>query len=263
MSDPARLIHGPEHSLEAALLRSARRESPPARAHERMLSTLGVSATAATAVTVTAKAAAALAVANAKPAALGMTGAFVAKWAVIGSVGALVSVGVVRQVPVFMGHGSHVPPAPSSITRASSNGPAKPNGAQSNLAVSDTAQARADSVTPGLPSYDARSAPSPVKPSSIARSAEASSLADEVAALDQARVAAAEHNPARTMALLDAYQRQFPNGSLGPEAQLLRIEALVQSGRRAQALPLARRLLTAAPDGPLSERIHALLPEVD
>jgi hypothetical protein len=67
MSDPEKLITGPEHSLEVALLRSVRRETPPGLAHERVLSTLGIAASTATVVATTAKAAAVAAV-NAKPA---------------------------------------------------------------------------------------------------------------------------------------------------------------------------------------------------
>jgi len=84
-------------------------------------------------------------------------------------------------------------------------------------------------------------------------------LAGEVAALDKARAAAGVRDPARTLRLLDDYQRQYPNGDLGPEAQLLRIEALVQNGQSAVALPIARRMLKDAPTGPHAERIRSLL----
>jgi hypothetical protein len=91
----------------------------------------------------------------------------------------------------------------------------------------------------------------------------ASNLADEVALLDRAKAAAATHNPKRTLQLLNGYQRQFPKGALGPEAKLLRLEALVQSGRSTEASPLARQLLMAAPKGPHAERIRALVPNAN
>jgi len=84
-------------------------------------------------------------------------------------------------------------------------------------------------------------------------------LAGEVATLDKAQAAASAGDPTRTLRLLDSYQRQYPHGNLGPEAQLLRIEALVQNGQSAVALPIARRMLKDAPTGPHAERIRALL----
>jgi hypothetical protein len=256
MSEPTKLIH--QRSLEGTLLRAVRRETPPAHAHERMLSTLGIAATVATATT--AKVAAAAAVANAKPVVTAITGAFIAKWAIVGSVGALVTVGVAREVPVLFSHGSHLAAAPSANSTSSLGGPTRAGREGANPAVRDEP---ATVAAPETAPNDTRSQSRATKPTSSVRTPAVDDLAAEVSAIDQARTVAAAHDPARTLALLDTYQRQFPNGSLQPEAQLLRIEALIQRGQRAQALPIARRLLEAAPDGPLAERIHGLLPEIE
>lgn len=255
MSEPTKLIH--QRSLEGALLRAVRREAPPARAHERMLSTLGIAATVATATT--AKVAAAAAVANAKPAATAITAAFVAKWAIVGSVGALVAVGVAREVPVLFSQSPHSAAAPSANSTRSLSGPTKAIRTGENGTVGEPTTVATSETAPN----DARSQSRAPKPTSSVRPPAGSDLVAEVSAIDEARTAAAAHDPARTLVLLDAYRRQFPNGSLQPEAQLLRIEALIQRGQRAQALPIARRLLEAAPDGPLAERIHGLLPEIE
>jgi hypothetical protein len=74
-----------------------------------------------------------------------------------------------------------------------------------------------------------------------------------------AREAALANNPARTLRLLDAYQREFPRGDLGPEAKVLRIEALAKSGRKDEAAAIARAFLHADPSSPHAERIRALL----
>ena len=257
MTDPKRLVCGPTDSLDVALLRSARREKPPNRAHERMLSTLGITATAAATMAAAGKASAAIAVANAKPVGA-ITAAFVAKWAIVGSVGALVTVGLSRQVPLMVGTHFRVPTATSGKV------PDKrglPIGALS--AIHDGPDEPLIADTPETAEKGMRSVSGSTKPTPGPKPPAISSLRSEITALDQARAAAVEHDPSRTLALLDAYQRQFPNGALAPEAQLLRVEALIQSGRRARALPLARRLLNAAPDGPLSERLRKLLPEIE
>jgi hypothetical protein len=88
----------------------------------------------------------------------------------------------------------------------------------------------------------------------------ATQLAKEVEALDLARRAALAHEPARVLALLDAYQREFPRGALRPEAQVLRLEALAASGQTDRARNLAHRLLNADPTGPLAERVRAAVP---
>ncbi len=254
MSDPTRLIDEPGHSLEAALLRAVRADAPAARAHNRMLKTLGIGATTS-ALMMTTKAAAVAGVTCSKPAAVGLTGTFIVKCAIVTSLSTLVAIGVARQFPALLGRSA---PSPSELPRGAN---AVVNRVESKLPEAPLPPSEHNDPKP--PSELARPLLSAEKSAGSARSPAASKLAHEVAALDRAREAAAQRNPAYTLKLLDAYQRQFPNGSLLPEAQLLRIEALVQSGRRTQAQPIARSLLQSAPDGPLSERIHTLMPEVE
>jgi len=250
MSDPARLVHRP--TLDGTLLRAARREVPPARAHKRMLSTLGIGTTAATAATAK-SVAAAMAVAKAKSAATGVTTAMFAKWTLIGAVGALATIGAVREMPVLLGQGSRpaAVPAPNTTTSPRRKVAKAP-------AVGEPAPAQSSAV----PKSDAGFQATATRSTRSSASPAVSGLAAEVSALDRARAATDAHDPGGALALLDAYQRRFPNGSLQPEAQLLRVEALVQQGRRSQALPIARRLLDAAPDGPLSERVQRIFPEL-
>ncbi|HRI53878.1 MAG TPA: hypothetical protein PLW65_27250, partial [Pseudomonadota bacterium] len=44
------------------------------------------------------------------------------------------------------------------------------------------------------------------------------------------------HDPAGALTLLDSYRQQFPHGLLQPEAELLRISALLGVGKRREAL---------------------------
>ena len=58
---------------------------------------------------------------------------------------------------------------------------------------------------------------------------------------------------------LDRYGRDFPNGRLALEADVLRIEALFKSGRAAKAIGLANKFLAANPNSPLANRVRAML----
>jgi outer membrane protein assembly factor BamD (BamD/ComL family) len=58
---------------------------------------------------------------------------------------------------------------------------------------------------------------------------------------------------------LDAYARKHPRALLGQEAVLLRIEALVQAGRRGSASSLARRFLASQPQSPHRKRIESIV----
>jgi hypothetical protein len=86
-----------------------------------------------------------------------------------------------------------------------------------------------------------------------------SSLAEQVALMDEARRALARGDAASALSISDRYEQKFPGGSLVQEATLLRIEALAQQGDRAAAAAVARRFLAAHPDSPHSKRIRSLL----
>ncbi|MBL8920265.1 MAG: hypothetical protein JNJ54_15470 [Myxococcaceae bacterium] len=85
-------------------------------------------------------------------------------------------------------------------------------------------------------------------------------LAREVRLLDQAR-ASVEKEPARTLTLLEKHRREFPAGALVVEAELVRIEAYLKSGRRVDAERIAERLIATSPDGPVAARARRLLGE--
>lgn len=86
----------------------------------------------------------------------------------------------------------------------------------------------------------------------------AASLADEIALLDQARSALRARDGARVLALVDRYERVLRGTRMRSEAQLLRIEALAQSGQRKRAAELAARFVKEHAGDPLADRARAL-----
>lgn len=107
--------------------------------------------------------------------------------------------------------------------------------------------------------------PAPVVDAGLARAApprveldEADLLARELALLDEARRQLGT-NPAGTIAVLDTYSRTFPRGGLRAEADVVRLEALLQLGRRKEAEALATRLMARDKEGLIRERVKRLL----
>ncbi|HEU4534250.1 MAG TPA: hypothetical protein VFS00_09030, partial [Polyangiaceae bacterium] len=85
-----------------------------------------------------------------------------------------------------------------------------------------------------------------------------SALSLEAAGLEAARRALQGGDAARALALLDQLQREFPQGQMGPEALMMRLDAMVSRGDRAGAAAIARRRLAAQPNGPYAARLRAL-----
>lgn len=98
----------------------------------------------------------------------------------------------------------------------------------------------------------------PVQPQSKSAPRPKPSLAEEIALLDQARSALSAHESARVIALIDQYQRVLGGTRMRAEAELLRIEAVAQSGQRARAAQLALRFVEEHAGNPLAERARTL-----
>jgi hypothetical protein len=84
-------------------------------------------------------------------------------------------------------------------------------------------------------------------------------LTEEVRNVDRARAALAAGRPAQTLAVLDEYERRFPQRRFAPEALYLRMEALVSLGRTVEARSAAQRLLASYPGTPNGARARAVL----
>jgi hypothetical protein len=83
-------------------------------------------------------------------------------------------------------------------------------------------------------------------------------LAEELRQLEQIRKRL-RVSPARALVEADTHARRFPHGTLGPERELLRVDALLRLGRNPEAHKLAEQML-AAPEGhPYRAQIEQLL----
>jgi len=138
--------------------------------------------------------------------------------------------------------------------------------------VSATPRAANEAVAPALVATNAQVAepvqPAPLREPVAARSparsravvtTDDSALRAEVALLDRARAALHAHDGAQALRLLDQHKRRFTHGTLEPEAEALRIEALVQVGEHAQAETLSQRFVSAYPAHPLSDHVAELV----
>jgi hypothetical protein len=83
-------------------------------------------------------------------------------------------------------------------------------------------------------------------------------LRDEIQLLDRARAALGVRAPRQALQELHRYFDDHPRGMLAPEAAVLRIEALRESGDRAQAAAASREFLAQHPQGPLADRVRRL-----
>lgn len=123
--------------------------------------------------------------------------------------------------------------------------------------ISAPAHARVEVPDSTLPEVVVRPSPSvaapPPTPSAVP------SLVDEIAAIDRARVALSGRDPHSALRALDDHAHKFPRGVLGPEAVVLRVEALVQRGDRASALALAKAAAARDPNGPRTARMKTIL----
>lgn len=82
-------------------------------------------------------------------------------------------------------------------------------------------------------------------------------LARELALLDEARLQLAKE-PRAALTTLERHRAQFPRGALKLEADLLRVEAQLKLGRRAEATRLAEALKKADTEGLVHDRLERL-----
>jgi hypothetical protein len=83
-----------------------------------------------------------------------------------------------------------------------------------------------------------------------------SALRAELAALDAVRSTLASDDAAGALSFLAAYFRTFPRGRLHLEAEVLRIDALAQGGRRARARQYAKEFIQRNPNSVLTARVQ-------
>jgi hypothetical protein len=84
-------------------------------------------------------------------------------------------------------------------------------------------------------------------------------LSRELASVDAARAALARGDTNRAITLLDRYARAYPRGRLDMEAEVLRIDALAESGRTDAAHTRAREFLRRHPNSVLAAHVRTRL----
>jgi hypothetical protein len=245
MSDPTRLIDQGADDYERRLLRANAVLVPPQRAIDRTLAAAGLGAgiggaamTAAGAVTTSSKIGAVALV----------------KWGLVAAVaaGATWSAYKVHTHARSVASAPVDAPARAIVQIPADRAPTERLADTPSEAAAPSAEPLSSAAAPTIKRAGPAQAPA-------ARSTAGSSLAAQIATIDGARAAIAAHEPARALHQLDSYNHDFAGGILGPEATVLRIEALAQLGRRAEATSLAARFLQAHPDSAHAAHIRSVV----
>jgi len=244
MTDPERIVQGHCGELATALMRSVRGDAPSPQARAATLSAVGIGAAAVPATTSAAAAAGKT---------IGITALGLVKAFAIGAGTAALVLVVVHQTS----KPAPPPPAPREpVAAVAIVQPAQP--------PAPTLPATAPAEPEVAPHASNKATPARVHSEPAAEPVRAeSTLAAEIAALDRARSTARSRDPAGALALLDAYERDFPGGVLAVEAGVLRIEALADSGQTDRALALGRALLRTSQSGPHAERIRSIVAGIE
>ena len=88
------------------------------------------------------------------------------------------------------------------------------------------------------------------------RAAKVTDIREEIRLLDQARAAVRSGAHGKALRVLSKYDQKFPRGQFRQEVQVLRMEALKQSGESARASALAKKFLAEHPNSPHVERVE-------
>jgi hypothetical protein len=254
MSDPDRLVECSDSEVERLLLQAGRGGAPRGAKRRALAAATGVIAAS----TLTAGNAAGAAALGKAAAGAKIASVLSLKWiAVIGLASVAVVAGTVAvraryvAAPEAAVGPAHAERAPSPRTGTSAlSTRVSPAAAPGQLA---SAPAEASAVAP--PPVAPAAAPAGAR----ASAASGSTAAAELALLDEVRSALAGGDPARALSILESYPARFPRGVMGPEASVLRVQALVEAGDRSAAKRAADSFLKANPTSPYAQRIESLL----
>ncbi|MFZ5890513.1 MAG: hypothetical protein ACOY0T_05535 [Myxococcota bacterium] len=236
-TEPDRLMRSGDTRLRS-LLESARRDAPSARALRRAPVAISALLAAGTAEAAGAALGGTAAAAAPKAATLAITTA--GKWLAIGVVtGSLFSAGALELQPAK-------PPGSTStrpkITQAAPK--SRNTSAPSERKAEPVEPIAAIAASATVVNAEVRTAPTP---SSSIRAAARADLAREIAVLDAATAALSAGAPDRALRLLDSAPELR---TLAPEATVLRVRALLRSGRRDAARQVVEAFAISAPKAP-------------
>lgn len=151
------------------------------------------------------------------------------------------------------------PPAPPSSRVAPTHSEVRPSAVVEERAPVVTPDSLPNAATVNTAPVVAMSAPAPVRAVPKVAPVASASIAREVELLDGVKSSLASGDAAAAAKELDAYDAEFPEGSLRPEATVLRIRTLLARGDRAAADKLGQEFLAKHPTGIHAKRVRSLL----
>ena len=243
MTEPKRLLEASPNELTRAVLRAGKSYQASSNARRATLAALGVAGSSAL---------------FAKSAAASTT---FKQWIVGGLLGgAVIGAGAVG-VTLLEEPSADVAPA-AGAPGLNPAAPAAPPLAASPPSEPPPALQQPAAPEPLPPALEPSNAPAPAaappsrSPPAAAEPNSNNSLAAELEALDSARRALSAGNGGQALQLLDAHGRRFPRGRLRLEAEVLRIEALMQTGQRAAASARAKAFVKRYPNSVFVSRLQ-------
>ncbi len=244
MTEPKRLLEASPNELTRAVLRAGKSYQASSNARRTTLAALGVAGSSAL---------------FAKSAAASTT---FKQWIVGGLLGgAVIGAGAVG-VTLLEEPSADVAPAAGAPGLSNPAAPAAPPLAASPPSEPPPALQQPAAPEPLPPALEPSNAPAPAaappsrSPPAAAEPNSNNSLAAELEALDSARRALSAGNGGQALQLLDAHGRRFPRGRLRLEAEVLRIEALMQTGQRAAASARAKAFVKRYPNSVFVSRVQ-------
>ncbi len=240
MKDPHFLLDEGATALERRLLEAGAREQPSAACREAALSAIGLGTGVALA-----SAGAAAASASAAKDGLGWA---LSKWWLIGG-GLLAAAG---SAVWAMWPAETVAPLTARAPMVEATARSLP--LQGSVGPAPVTQAEPPTLAPS-----AAPAASERRPQPAARSSGDASIQGQIDLIDRARNAVRAHQPATALQAVSEYYQRYPQGVLGQEAQLLRIEAVLQQGDRATAERMFDSYEARYPNSALAARVRRLL----
>lgn len=182
-------------------------------------------------------------------------GAVVLASGVMGGAWAVRSAASARPSPV------RTAPSASTVLAASAAPAATPVGPRPPEVESESANEPAEVGSASPPPQSSAGAPRAANSRAARASAGKPDVTEELRLLEIARRKLRGGDPTGALSALEQYRRSAPRGALRVEADALEIEAIVATGRRADAARRGRAFLDRHGDGPLSERVRRLIAE--
>jgi hypothetical protein len=253
MDLPRRIADGGAGDWERSVILSARTDAPSEQFRRNLQKKVGVAVGAASLTTATASAKS--------------LGALLLKWLMLGMTIGVVGAGAASYATTAVGRRA------SSRANATALLTVRPPPAPGRMPTRDPPPSLTSSVatpvqaTSGISASAARTPPQPANAAASLQSLSAptqdslagpTQLSQEMAAIKAARAALASRDATGALSELNQYERSYPVGLFKVEAQVLRIDALLELGQSAAAQDLAQRFLATQPNSPYARHVRSV-----